>query len=173
MQEILVILYLIGLTFWKECVVIVHMIEPIVCVWHIVDSEKKKTFHGLFVKVIDKARSEFLKQFKEGRRRLSLILRLLILQGIDNFTRICMKMVIGWILIYYNSEEIRKQRDIVSRLIDVIERNAYEHCQLGKSIRNEMIMVKDIMGDFRKFIALVARARMTPDKYTSNFFFFI
>ena len=62
--------------FWKECVVIVQTIEPLICVLHIVDSDDKPAM-GYLHATIHKAREEMIKRSKRRKKRIEPYLRIL------------------------------------------------------------------------------------------------
>ena len=62
--------------FWKECVVIVQLTEPLVRVLQIVDSDKRPAM-GYLYRVIHKAGEVILKRFQRKRKRVDPYMKLL------------------------------------------------------------------------------------------------
>lgn len=81
-------------TFWKECVVVVQVIEPLVCVLCIVDSDDRSTMGYLYA-AMHKAWEEMIRRFQRRKKRIEPYFRIVESHWDRQLYKIFMLMVIG------------------------------------------------------------------------------
>ncbi|XP_073105199.1 uncharacterized protein [Elaeis guineensis] len=119
--------------FWNECATIVKLIEPLIRVLRIVDSDDRPSM-GYLYHAMHQARDEMIKRFR--RRKIV----------VEPYLRI-----------------VDSQWDFISGLLDVIERYSFGNPTLQGNLTNEMRLFRNAENDFGCSSAINDRSRLAPD----------
>ncbi|XP_061369965.1 uncharacterized protein LOC133312734 [Gastrolobium bilobum] len=155
--------------FWKECVDIVKVTEPLVRLLRLVDSEEKPSM-GYLYQAFYKAREEMIKRFQRKKRMVEPYLRILDSRW-DSQLRKYLHAAGYWLNpgCHFNSEEFQKHELTTSGLLDVIERHAYQDVDLLSNLTAEMRIFRESEFDFGRQAAIRERNKAMPDKWWETY----
>ncbi|XP_061339275.1 uncharacterized protein LOC133285965 [Gastrolobium bilobum] len=155
--------------FWKECVDIVKVTEPLVRLLRLVDSEEKPSM-GYLYQAFYKAREEMIKRFQRKKRKVEPYLRILDSRW-DSQLRKNLHAAGYWLNpgCHFNSEEFQKHELTTSGLLDVIERHAYQDVDLLSNLTAEMRIFRESEFDFGRQAAIWERNKVMPDKWWETY----
>ncbi|XLR38865.1 hypothetical protein S83_023525, partial [Arachis hypogaea] len=134
--------------FWSQCTDIIKLIEPLVRVLHIVDSEDRAAMDFLY-QAIYKAKGKMVKRFQKRNKVVDPYLKIL-----DTCWDAQLKKNLHaagyWLnpAFRFNTEEFEKHRQTTSRLLDVIEKYSYGDSDLNSKLTSEMRIFKNAEQDF-------------------------
>nr|XP_025611971.1 uncharacterized protein LOC112705352 [Arachis hypogaea] len=129
--------------FWNQCTDIVKLIEPLVRVLRIVDSEDRAAMSFLY-QAIYKVMEEMVKRFQKRKRVVDPYLKIL-----DSSFQ-------------FNATEFEKHKQTTSGLLDVIERYAYGDADMISKLTSETRIFKNAEGDFGRQSAIRDRSTVMP-----------
>ncbi|XP_019430195.1 PREDICTED: uncharacterized protein LOC109337636, partial [Lupinus angustifolius] len=129
--------------FWKQCADIVKLIEPVVRVLRILDSEDKPAM-GFLYQAIFKARHEMERRFQRNKTKVKPYLDIM-----DN--------------------QFEKHKFTTSGLLDVIEKYAYGDPDLLDKLTSEMRIYKNAELDFGRPAAIRERSKVMPDQWWETY----
>ncbi|KAH7681328.1 Ribonuclease H-like protein [Dioscorea alata] len=149
--------------FWKECVVIVKVTEPLVHVLRIVNGDHDKPAMGFIYEAIDKAREETRKRFQRRKKRVEPYLKIVDSRW-DRQLHKNFHDAGYWLnsRFQYNNQEMENHKHTISGLLDVIERYFNENSDLRSKLTNEMKFFRTAQGDFGRRSAISDRNLMAP-----------
>ncbi|XP_039120779.1 uncharacterized protein LOC120257366 [Dioscorea cayenensis subsp. rotundata] len=135
-------------SFWKECVVIVKVTEPLVRVLRIVDGDDRLAM-GFIYEAINKAREEMRKRFQSRKKRVEPHLKIVDSRW-DRQLHKNLHAVGYWLnpRFQYNNQEMENHKHTISGLLDVIERYSNENLDLRSMLTSEMKFFRKAQGDF-------------------------
>ncbi|KAF1894696.1 hypothetical protein Lal_00020988, partial [Lupinus albus] len=143
--------------FWKQCVDIAKIIEPLVHVLHIVDSEDKSAM-GFLYQAFFKVRHEMERRFQRNKTKIKHYLEIM-----DSRWDLQLKRnlyVVGYWLnpqYFFNVEEFGKHKFTTSDLLDVFEKHVHGDLDLLDKLTSEMRIYKDVELDFGRSAAIRER----------------
>ncbi|XP_015936600.1 uncharacterized protein LOC107462518 [Arachis duranensis] len=129
--------------FWNQCTDIVKLIEPLVRVLRIVDSEDRAAMSFLY-QAIYKVMEEMVKRFQKRKRVVDPYLKIL-------------------------DSQFEKHKQTTSGLLDVIERYAYGDADMISKLTSETRIFKNAEGDFGRQSAIRDRSTVMPDQWWESY----
>ncbi|XP_039119289.1 uncharacterized protein LOC120255512 [Dioscorea cayenensis subsp. rotundata] len=152
-------------SFWKECVVIVKVTEPLVRVLRIVDGDDRPAM-GFIYEAINKAREEMRKRFQRRKKRVEPYLKIVDSRW-DRQLHKNLHAAGYWLnpRFQYNNQEMENHKHTISGLLDVIERYSNENSDLRSKLTSEMKFFRTAQGDFGRRSAISDRNLMAPDEW--------
>ena len=150
--------------FWKQCVDIVKLTEPLVRVLRIVDSEDKPAM-GFLYQAIYKAREEMVRRFQRNKKKVEPYLSILDNRW-DSQLRKNLHAAGYWLnpACRFNATEFEKHKSTTSGLLDVIEKYAHGDPGLQSKLTSEMRILKNCELDFGRQAAIRERNTVMPGK---------
>lgn len=160
-------------TFWKECVVIVQVIEPLVCVLCIVDSDDRSTMGYLYA-VMHKAWEEMIRRFQRRKKRIEPYFRI-VESHWDKQLHKNLHANGYWLIPnnQFNVTKITKHKQTISGFLGVIERYSYGNPTLQSKLTSEMKLFRNAKGNFGPKLAINDREVMLPSKNTTLIFWLV
>lgn len=151
-------------SFWKNCVDIVKLIEPLVHVLPIVDSEDRSAM-GFLYQAFFKAREEMIKRFRRNKKKVEPYLQIIDTRW-DFQLRKNIHAAGYWLnpAYHYIAEELDKHNNTTSGVLDVIEMHAYGDPILQSKLTAEMRLFKQAQYDFGRIPAINDRTTMMLGK---------
>ncbi|KAK7386773.1 hypothetical protein VNO78_27109 [Psophocarpus tetragonolobus] len=154
--------------FWKQCIDVVKLTEPLVRMLHVVDSKDKPAM-GFLYQAIYKAREEMMRRFKRNKKRLEPYLNIL-----DKHWDSQLHKNINAAGYWLNpacqfSEEFEKHKSTTSGFLDVIERYAHGNLELQSNLTSEMRTFKNAELDFGRVMAMRERNTVMPDQWWESY----
>ncbi|XLR10281.1 hypothetical protein S83_038219, partial [Arachis hypogaea] len=151
--------------FWNQCTDIVKLIEPLVRVLRIVDSEDRAAM-GFLYQAIYKAREEMVKRFQKRKRVVDPYLKILDSRW-DSQLKRNLHAAGYWLnpAFQFNAVEFEKHKQTTSGLLDVIERYSYGDADLISKLTSETRIFKNVEGDFGRQSAIRERSTVMPDQW--------
>ncbi|XVF04569.1 hypothetical protein REPUB_Repub05bG0095300 [Reevesia pubescens] len=152
-------------TFWKECAAIVKLTEPLVRVLCIVDADDRPAM-GYLYEAIHRAREEMLKRFQGKKKKVDPYLKILDARW-DRQLHKNLHAAGYWLnpRNQYNTIEMAKNNQTISRLLDVIEKYSHGNSVLRSKLTSEMKVFRTARGDFGRISAISDRDVMLPNEW--------
>ncbi|KAL1291420.1 hypothetical protein AAHE18_20G199500 [Arachis hypogaea] len=150
--------------FWNQCTDIIKLTKPLVHVLRIVDSEDRAAM-GFLYQTMYKAREDMVKRFQKRKRVVEPYLKILDSRW-DSQLKRNLHAAGYWLnpAFRFNSAEFDKHKEIISGLLDVIERYAYGDADLNTKLTSEKRIFKNAEGDFGRQSAIRERSTVMPDE---------
>ncbi|KAL4365582.1 uncharacterized protein [Arachis hypogaea] len=155
--------------FWSQCTDIIKLIEPLVRVLHIVDSEDRAAMDFLY-QAIYKAKGKMVKRFQKRNKVVDPYLKIL-----DTCWDAQLKKNLHaagyWLnpAFRFNTEEFEKHRQTTSRLLDVIEKYSYGDSDLNSKLTSEMRIFKNAEQDFESPSAIRECSTIMLDQWWESY----
>ncbi|XP_019432948.1 PREDICTED: uncharacterized protein LOC109339874 [Lupinus angustifolius] len=155
--------------FWKKCVDIVKLTEPLVCLLRLVDSEDKPAM-GFLYQAFYKAREEMVKRFQRNKKKVEPYLNIIDSRW-DSQLRKNLHAVGYWLnpACRFNFVEFEKHKSTIFGLLDVIEMCSYGDPNLNTKLTSEMRIFKDSELDFGRQVAIRERTTVRPDQWWESY----
>ncbi|XP_073105215.1 uncharacterized protein [Elaeis guineensis] len=151
--------------FWNECATIVKLIEPLIRVLRIVDSDDRPSM-GYLYHAMHQARDEMIKRFRRRKIVVEPYLRI-----VDSRWDLQLHQNLHaagfWLnpCFQYDLELMDKYPRSVSGLLDVIERYSFGNPTLQGNLTNEMRLFRNTENDFGCSSAINDRSRLALDEW--------